>query len=75
MTAEIHALDSELRYSVGIWSDDGRNLVATVAGTSDLSIGEAAFERALAVYPRRYITFRHGIRVIRTRLPDGTMRD
>lgn len=68
------SLDQSVFFSVGRWTDDGDQLVQTVANAAHRAVADAAFEAAKAVYPGERLTLRHGIRVIRERMPDGSER-
>ena len=49
-------------------------MLETVVMGTDYSCTLAAYEKARSVYPRDRLTFRHGIRLIRERMPDGSER-
>jgi hypothetical protein len=60
-----------LAYNVCRWDDKGVHILQEIAVGIDYQCTLAAYEKALTVYPRDRLTFRHGIRLIRERVPDS----
>lgn len=56
-------------FRVEEWTDDGASLVACLAGSSDWDAALAAYRVIVRKNPSRYITFRHGARVIEKQEP------
>lgn len=61
-------------YNVSRWDRDGAKMLETVVEGTDYQCTLAAYEKARTVYPKDRLTLRHGIRLIRERMPDGTER-
>ena len=57
-------------FRVEEWTDDGASLVKCVAGSSDWDAARAAFDVVARKNPARYITLRHGARVIDKHEPE-----
>jgi len=68
--ANIHRLD-DLQFQVIEWADDGSGIIEVLAAASVFSLAEVAYDKALEVRPRSYITLQQGIRVVRERKGQG----
>lgn len=52
-------------HRIGLWDDDGENIVEHLAGVEDLQVALATYRAACERWPKAPITLRQGLRGIK----------
>jgi hypothetical protein len=61
-----------LPFRVELWDRSEQHLRWVVSASSSVAMAHAAFDVAVATYPRESLTLRNGALVIRKHVPDGS---
>lgn len=51
-------------FSVELWSDDGEQILETLATAGNFLLARAAYDEAVRRYPRKRLMVRHAARVV-----------
>ncbi len=66
----LHDIPTQLPFRVELWDRHDQHIRWVIAASSNVAIGHAALDAAIANYPDQRFTLRNGILVIREHAPD-----
>ena len=68
----LHDIPTRLPFRVEMWDRNDQHIRWVIAAASNVTVGHAALDAAIANYPDQRFTLRNGIRVIRQHVPKVT---